>query len=237
MSLCEGLISNVTSVQDPKGFTSTATVDVLRRATQTTTTAPFSYVTKFTFDDNSNVTKVERQTNDPANPWQISQASYTADNKVLTTIDASGNVTSLTYDNIQRLWKTQDALGRLVTNNFDDANRVVSVIDPAGITAVTYTFTDNGKVASIKDARNYTTTPSYDGHDRPLRTTYPDGTYEEVSSYDGNSNALVLRTRSAATVTLTYDELNRVKTKSPSGQAVVTTVYDIGTRTHTIITL
>lgn len=227
-------VGNVTSVQDPKGFTSTATVDVLRRATQTTTTAPFSYVTKFTFDDNSNVTKVERQTNDPANPWQISQASYTADNKVLTTIDASGNVTSLTYDNIQRLWKTQDAIGRLVTNNFDDANRVVSVIDPAGITAVTYTFTDNGKVASIKDARNYTTTPSYDGHDRPLRTTYPDGTYEEVSSYDGNSNALVLRTRSAATVTLTYDELNRVKTKSPSGQAVVTTVYDIAGRVTTV---
>lgn len=229
-------VGNVTSVQDPRGFTSAATVDVLRRVTQTTTTAPFSYVTKFTFDDNGNTIKVERQTSDPANPWQTTQVSYTADNKVLTATDASGNVTTLTYDTMQRLWKTQDAIGRLLTNNFDDANRVITVLDPAGITAFTYTFTDNGKVASIKDARNYTTTPSYDGHDRPLRTTYPDATYEEVSSYDGNSNPLVLRTRSAATVTLTYDELNRVKTKSPTGQAVVTTVYDIAGRVTTVST-
>ncbi|MBP9092507.1 RHS repeat-associated core domain-containing protein [bacterium] len=229
-------VGNVTSVQDPRGFTSTVTVDVLRRITQATSTAPFSFVTKFTFDDNGNTTKVERQTNEPLDPWQTSQASYTADNKVLTTTDPQGNVTSITYDNLQRRWKVTDALSRVVTNNFDDANRVASVVDPASITAVTYTYTDNGKVATIKDARNFVTTSTFDGHDRPLRTTYQDATYEEVSSYDGNSNPLTLRTRSAATVTLTYDELNRVKTKSPTGQAVVTTVYDIAGRVTTVST-
>lgn len=229
-------VGNVTSVQDPRGFTSTVTVDVLRRVTQATSTAPFSFVTKFTFDDNGNTTKVERQTNDPLDPWQTSQASYTADNKVLTTTDPQGNVTSITYDSLQRRWKVTDALSRVVTNNFDDANRISSVVDPASITSVTYTYTDNGKVATIKDARNFVTTSTFDGHDRPLRTTYQDATYEEVSSYDGNSNPLTLRTRSAATVALTYDELNRVKTKSPTGQAVVTTVYDIAGRVTTVST-
>lgn len=229
-------VGNVTSVQDPRGFTSTVTVDVLRRVTQATSTAPFSFVTKFTFDDNGNTTKVERQTSDPLDPWQTSQASFTADNKVLTTTDPQGNVTSITYDNLQRQWKVTDALSRVVTNNFDDANRISSVVDPASITAVTYTFTDNGKVATVKDARNFVTTSTFDGHDRPLRTTYQDATYEEVSSYDGNSNPLTLRTRSAATVTLTYDELNRIKTKSPTGQAVVTTVYDIAGRVTTVST-
>jgi RHS repeat-associated protein len=229
-------VGNVTSVQDPRGFTSTVTVDVLRRVTQATSTAPFSFVTKFTFDDNGNTTKVERQTNDPLDPWQTSQASYTADNKVLTTTDPQGNVTSITYDNLQRRWKVTDALSRVVTTNFDDANRVSSVVDPANITAVTYTYTDNGKVATIKDARSFVTTSTFDGHDRPLRTTYQDATYEEVSSYDGNSNPLVLRTRSAATVTLTYDELNRVKTKAPTGQPTVTTVYDIAGRVSTVST-
>ena len=95
-------VGNLTSVQDPRGFTSTATFDVLRRVTQTTTTAPWSFVTKFTFDDNSNTTKVERQTSDPANPWQTTQATYTADGKVLTATGPQGNVTSITYDNLQR---------------------------------------------------------------------------------------------------------------------------------------
>jgi RHS repeat-associated protein len=229
-------VGNVTSVQDPRGYTSTASVDVLRRVTLATSTAPFSFVTKFTFDDNGNTTKVERQTDDPLDPWQATQASFTADNKVLTTTDPQGNVTSITYDNLQRQWKVTDALSRVVTNNFDDSNRISSVVDPASITAVTYTYTDNGKVSTIKDARNNVTSSTFDGHDRPLRTTYQDATYEEVSSYDGNSNPLTLRSRSAATVTLTYDELNRVKTKSPTGQAVVTTVYDIAGRVTTVST-
>ncbi|MBP9091525.1 RHS repeat-associated core domain-containing protein [bacterium] len=229
-------VGNVTSVQDPRGFTSTSIFDVLRRVTQATTTAPFSFVTKFTFDDNGNTTKVERQTNDPTDPWQTSQASYTADNKVLTTTSPQGSVTSIAYDNLQRRWKVTDALGRVVTNNFDDANRVVSVLDPSSITAVTYTYTNNGKVATIKDARNFVTTCTFDGHDRPLRTTYQDATYEEISSYDGNSNPLTLRTRSGATITLTYDELNRVKTKAPIGQPTVTTGYDIAGRITTVST-
>ncbi len=114
--------------------------------------------------------------------------------------------------------------------------RFPSIINPAAITEVTYTYTDNGKLATLKDARNFTTTYSFDGHDRALRTTYPDSTYEEVSSYDGNSNPLTLRTRSGATVTLTYDELNRVKTKTPTGQPTVTTVYDIAGRVTTVST-
>ncbi len=229
-------VGNVTTVQDRRGFTTAATVDVLRRVTQATSTAPFSFVTKFTFDDNGNNIKVERQTSDPLDPWQTSQTSYTADNKVLTTTDPQGNVTSITYDNLQRRWKITDALSRVVTNNFDDANRILSVVNPAGITAVTYTYTDNGKVATIKDARNFVTSSTFDGHDRPLRTTYQDATYEEVTSYDGNSNPLTLRTRSAATVTLTYDEMNRVKTKAATGQPTVTTVYDIAGRIVTAST-
>ncbi len=226
----------VTSTQDPRGNSGTIDYDVLGRVTQVTGPAPFSYVTKFTYDDNGNKTKIEVQTNDPDNPWQTTQASYTADGKVLTTTSPTGVVTTFTYDTLQRHWKTTDALSRVVTKVYDDANRISSIINPAAITEVTYTYTDNGKLATLKDARNYTTSYSFDGHDRPLRTTYPDSTYEEVSSYDGNSNPLTLRTRSGATVTLTYDELNRVKTKTPTGQPTVTTVYDIAGRVVTVST-
>lgn len=229
-------VGNLTSVQDPRGFTSTMTPDVLRRITQTVTTAPWSFVTKFTYDDNGNTTKVERQTNDPDNPWQTSQATYSVDNKVLTTTSPQGLVSTIEYDTLQRLWKTTDPLSRVVTRAYDDANRISTITNPASIVEVTYTYTDNGKLSTLKDARNNTTTYTYDGHDRAEKTTYPDATFEQVTSRDGNNNPLTLRTRSAATVTLTYDELNRVKTKAPSGQPTVTTVYDIAGRVTTVST-
>ena len=227
---------DVITVQDPRGNTSTIDFDVLRRVTQVTAPSPFSYLAKFTYDDNSNTTKVEKQTSDPENPWQTVQATFSADKKVLTMTDPQGAVTTMQYDSLQRLWKVTDALSRVIERFYDDANRVSSLKDPAGITAVTYTYRDNGQVATIKDARNNVTSYSFDGHDRPEKTIYPDATFEQVTSRDGNSNPLTVVTRSGATVTLTFDELNRVKTKTPSGQPTVTTVYDIAGRVVTVST-
>lgn len=227
---------DLTSVQDPRGNTTTFTVDVLRRVTEVMAPAPFNFLTKFTFDDNSNQIKVERQTDDATYPWQTTQATYRADGKLLTTTDPKGRISSIQYDSVHRVWKTTDPLNRIVTRSYDDANRLATVTDPAGIVVQTNTYTDNGLVASMKDARNFTTVWTFDGFDRPDKTTYPDATYEQVTSYDANSNPLTLRTRSAATVTLTYDERNRVKTKTPSGQPTVTTVYDIAGRVTTVST-
>ena len=227
---------DVITVQDPRGNTSTIDFDVLRRVTQVTAPSPFSYLTKFTYDDNGNTTKVEKQTSDSENPWQTVQSAFSADNKLLTMTDPQGAVTTMQYDSLQRLWKVTDALSRVVERIYDDANRISSVKDPAGITAVTYTYRDNGPVATIKDARNNVTTYSFDGHDRPEKTTYPDATFEQITSRDGNSNPLTMVTRSGATFTLTFDELNRVKTKTPSGQQTVTTVYDIAGRVVTVST-
>ncbi len=227
---------DVITVQDPRGNTSTIDFDVLRRVTQVTAPSPFSYLTKFTYDDNSNTTKVEKQTSDPENPWQTVQATFSADNKVLTMTDPQGAVTTMQYDSLQRFWKVTDALGRVVERFYDDANRISSIKDQAGIIAVSYTYRDNGQLATIKDARNNLTTYSFDGHDRPEKTTYPDATFEQVTSRDGNSNPLTVVTRSGAAFTQTYDELNRIKSKTPSGQPAVTTVYDIAGRVVTVST-
>lgn len=216
-----------TSVQDPKGNTSLVDYDLNRRVTQTTEPAPFSYLTKFTYDDNSNVIKVEKQTNDVLNPWQTMQATYCPCGVVWTVTDPQGHVTTMDYDAMHRLWKTTDALGRVVTRLYDDANRPLTVTDSSGTVAATYTYTDNGLRASFKDARNNTTSYTFDGFDRPSKTIYPDTTFEQITSYDANNNPLTARNRAAAVTTLTYDELNRVKTKAPASQPVVTTVRDI----------
>lgn len=78
---------------------------------------------------------------------------------------------------------------RVVEYAYDDLGRPYTTKDALGVIAVTQLYTDNGKLASRKDARNNTTTFSYDVYDRPLRTTDPDLKWSEIAVYDANSNA------------------------------------------------
>jgi RHS repeat-associated protein len=223
-------VGDVTSIQDPRGNTLTYQFDSNRRVKQKTAPAPFSYVTKLTYDDNGNVVKTERQTNDVVNPWQTQEATYAIDNKILTTKSASGFISSYAYTNLRQLWKTTDPLSRVTELAYDALGRLYTVKDPSLTINYTRTYTPNGQVLSLKDVRNNSTTYTYDGHDRPLRTTYPNASYTEVQSYDLNSNPLVVRTRAGNTITMTYDELNRLKTKAPSGQPTVTYASDLANR-------
>ena len=77
---------------------------------------------------------------------------------------------------------------------------------------------------------------SHDGFDRLAKTTYADGSYEQVESYDALSSPLVYRTRAGNTITNTFDVLNRLSTKAPQGQATVTYGYDLAGRLTSIST-
>lgn len=223
-------VGDVVTIQDARGNTTTYQYNANRRSVQETGPAPFSYVTKVTHDDNGNTIKIERQTSDIANPWQVQEATYAIDGKTLTAKSPSGFITSFAYTNLRQLWKTTDSLSRVTELTYDDLGRIHTVKDPSLTICSTQTYTQNGLVASLKDALNRTIQYTFDGFDRPARTTYPDASYAETQSYDSNSNPLVVRTRSAATVTMTYDQLNRIKTKAPSGQPTVTYVYDLSGR-------
>ena len=66
--------------------------------------------------------------------------------------------------------------------------------------------------------------------DRDFETTYADASFEGNTSYDANSNVLTYVTRSGASITNTYDPLNRLSTKAPQGQSTVTYLYDLSGR-------
>lgn len=103
----------------------------------------------------------------------------------------------------------------------------------------TYTYTDNGLPASVKDAKNNLTTYQYDGHDRLIKTLYPDKVATGVSSltdyeqydYDNNDNFVVTRKRNAQVVINNYDDLNRVTSRNyPNPDDNVTLRYDFRDR-------
>ncbi|MBA4075874.1 MAG: hypothetical protein C0508_12605, partial [Cyanobacteria bacterium PR.023] len=223
-------VGNITSIQDPLGQTTTFIFDSLRRPTRRTETAPFSHQTRFTYDENSNLLSVRRQTGIVATPWQIYTFAYTLSDKKRRMTDPAGNVTLWFFDGADRLRRVRDAENREYIYGYDVLNRVRTVTDPTGVVSETRLYSDNGKLRSIKDARGFATTYTRDGFDRLNRTNYPDGTFERNQIYDANGNVLTYRTRSGSTVVRTFDALNRVATKLPQGQAKVTYSYDLANR-------
>ena len=68
-----------------------------------------------------------------------------------------------------------------------------------------------------------------DGFDRLSTTTYPDSS-TQVLVYDADSNVLSRQTRAGATISFTYDTLNRLSTKAAPSEPTVTYSYDLASR-------
>ena len=128
---------------------------------------------------------------------------------------------------------------RIVKYGYDAADELISVQTAYGTaqqrTNQTMTYTDNGKLQTVKDAKNNLTTYEYDGFDRSKKTRFPSPTtpnsssatdYEELG-YDAGSNVTSMRNRAAETIAFSYDNLNRVTTKNlPGSEPDVSYGYD-----------
>ncbi|NJL70465.1 MAG: RHS repeat-associated core domain-containing protein [Candidatus Competibacteraceae bacterium] len=222
-------VGNINSISDPRGNTVAFSFDPLRRLTQRTESAPFSYVTKWTFDDNGNTTKLERQTGgSPA--WQTYSWTYSASNERLSATDPANKTATWTFNNLDKVQSFTDAQSRVWQYSYDANERISTITDPTSTVTETRTYTANGKLASVMDARSNLTQQSWDGFDRPNKITYQDATFEQNSSYDANGNVLTYVTRSGSTIVNTFDALNRLSTKAPAGQPTVTATYDLAGR-------
>ncbi|MBK7285085.1 MAG: RHS repeat protein [Sphingomonadales bacterium] len=138
----------------------------------------------------------------------------------LTGPNGPDRVTKLVYNAASEVIKTQQAVGTA-----DAADEE------------TNTYTANGKLASVTDGENNTTTLEYDGHDRLAKTRYPVPTqgalassttdYEGLS-YDANGNVTQRRLRDGQLINSTFDALNRVTLKDlPSPEVDVSYSYDL----------
>jgi RHS repeat-associated protein len=160
--------------------------------------------------------------------YAITQASYDALGRVdcsavrmnlAGTIPASACTQSTgSPDRISQL--VYDAAGQVTAHKVG-----VGTADAA--TERSLTWTSNGRVASLKDGNNNSTTYTYDTFDRLSKTTYPGGTYEQNSTFDANGNVTKYRNRAGQVTNFTYDKLNRLTLKdTPSGELDVTYGYD-----------
>ena len=110
---------------------------------------------------------------------------------------------------------------RIARNVYDDSGQLFKVQKAYGTSLqqdyATYTYSPNGKQASVTDANGNKAGMTYDGHDRHSTWTFPSKTtpgqtnaldYEQYG-YDANGNRTSVRKRDGTTIAYTYDALDR----------------------------
>ena len=121
------------------------------------------------------------------------------------------------YDELGRISIGMDQLGRKAKTVYDKRGQIEKVVLADGVVGMqqdymTSTYSDNGNQLSLKDAKGNTTNYVYDGFDRLIKTTFPDGSCEELV-YDDNNNITTFIKRDGSKIVNTYDLLNRMTKK------------------------
>jgi RHS repeat-associated protein len=198
-------------------------------------------VVDITYDSNARVT-TRKLSSDTGTAYALTQFNYDAlgrpdcvATRMNTAIYGSLPASACTLG-------TQGSFGpdRISKTIYDHASQVtqqqVAVGTADAATEATFTYSNNGKLATLKDAENNLTTYEYDGFDRLSKTRFPTTTkgggtssttdYEQLG-YDANSNVTSRRLRDATSIAFTYDNLNRATLKNlPGSEPDVTYGYD-----------
>lgn len=190
------------------------------------------YISRLTYDQNGNVTKLEHQEDDPVTTWQTVDYTYDILNNVLTTTDPLNRVTTYTYDLNENVATVTDAENNVTTYSYDERDMLYQHLDantPQGITQ--YDYDGNGNLTRITDAESNATNYTYDGFNRRITKTYAD-TSASSYQYDKNSNLTKHTTPSGNDLDYVYDVLNRrtSKTYATDANLNVTYTYDVGSR-------
>lgn len=133
---------------------------------------------------------------------------------------------------------------RISKRIYDAASQITEITGAFGTAEagpdVRYTYTDNGRQATVKDEKGNLTTYVYDGFDRISRLRYPHPTtlgsssttdYEQYT-FNAVGRMTGHRVRSGQSIALAYDNLGRLTTRTPpSPQLAVTYSYDLLGRT------
>jgi len=179
------------------------------------------FVTDFTTDLVGNLT-VEV---DPA--LADTQHSYDALNRLEQSIDALSGVINYTYDDHDNLTSVTAANGAATTYVYDDLDNLVQEVSPDRGTT-TYTYDDAGNQLSKLDARNKLTTYAYDALNRLTLLTL-DGGGTIAYEYDVGPHAkgrLNKITDASGQTTWSYNNFGDVTAKTQTiGAVALTTSY------------
>ncbi len=220
--------------EDPLGRRTTYFYDDMRRVEKEVAPGSSAYETEYKYDSEGLLEYVRRETLAPAAPWQVNSWTYTGSGKVETAVDPELSMTTSEYDELDRLWKVEDAEGYVTERSYDARGSLWKVIGPSGQTMAEYTYTLNGLVETMTDPNGNVTEFRYDGFDRLKKTIYPDDSYEELG-YNDRSDVVSRRTRAGVTIDYVPDALGQIVQKKVPGEPLVEYKYDLAGRRTAVI--
>jgi len=203
-----------------------------------TMTDPTGYITRFGYE-NSGWLKLVTQTVTPLGASQpvtlttaynydllgnrlstldaLSHSSstvYDILNRVVTETDALNNPWQMAYDGLGRMTSRSDVLNQTSLYTYDNASRMVQLASAGNITT-TYSYSAGGQPLTMVDKLGagapITTSYDYDGLNRIITTTSPQGLVKYGYDILGRRNSLAFGPTLAKLVTSTYgyDSLSR----------------------------
>jgi RHS repeat-associated protein len=189
-------------------------------------TNPLGQVTRYEFDPLNRLTKVT----DPLGASTV--FTYDANGNKLTVADARGNTTSYTYDNMDRLTGRKDPLLKSETFQYDASGNITKYTDRRGkVTAYNYdslsrrTFIGYGAVVTTK-ATTYESTVANTFDAASRLTKIVDSKAGTITLGYNNLDRLQSETTPQGAVGYTYDAAGRRTGLTVSGQTAVSYTYD-----------
>jgi RHS repeat-associated protein len=259
--------NNRTAVVDAAGRRTEFTYDFANRLTMVT--FPDASTMSYTYDfRNKRLTETDQDGHKTTHQYdkagQLVKTIYPDGTQITRIFDAIGRVTSLTdergkvttyeYDPScgcqDRVTKITDALGHIITNNFDAAGRHTSFVDSSN-NETAYTYDARGRLTQTTYPDNTVTKQTFDGLGQTLTKTDQANrvtrfNYDEVgnlnsvidalnqtssNSYDTVNNLLSTTDALGRTTLFEYDALNRlIKRTLPLGMAELYTYDQVGNR-------
>ena len=198
--------------------------------------------TKWTYDEMGRISRIDgpffavgnAYPQAPPASYHYQDISYDYRNRPTDSVEPDGTygpVTKVRYDYRGFSTTITDADNSMKTETRDYLGRIVEVEEHIGAGQITtYSYNAAGDLCSIVDATRITaTTYTYDLLGRKIGMDDPDlGAW--TFGYDANDNLVQQTDSENQTIIITYDELNRITTKSYStGDPTVTYSYDSGT--------
>ncbi|MFC1851214.1 RHS repeat-associated core domain-containing protein [candidate division CSSED10-310 bacterium] len=222
-------VGNITGFTDARGNTYTYELNDNRQVTKVTYPAPLQFEARNIFDQNRDLSRIDRQTDDGSHPWHQTSFTTTTFGKPGSFTDDEGRSKSFVYNTIRKIWKIIDNAGNVSEYLYDERGLAHQSIDPLGNINETYSYSDNGLATLLTDARGNSTSYVYDDFDRLSKQVFSDSSFQEFS-YDLVSNVTQQITRTGQTISYQYDDLNRMVQKTYPGPITIQFEYDLGSR-------
>lgn len=227
-------VGNVTSVIDPRGYTTTTTYDDLRRKVSETGPSGTNIQSQWVYDLNGDLTQF-RQWDHGASAWRTTTTSYSATHQPLTVTDQDGDLARICYDELDRPIAVIDGELRATVTDYNAAGQPTAIKRWRTATTGTCTisvasdaptetrwrrfnYNAGGLLSEEIDARGNVITTDYDDLGRVIRIGYPDPdgnpstgapATETLMLMDQRGQLVVRKARSGTWAAMYYDALGR----------------------------